>query len=502
MTTPPPRKAASGSSYAPILIIIGALVISAAIFFIFTRPTMDAKRAKPPATAEALPQITAPTEPAKPTMTAPSEGTKTPPATAATTPPPPTKPLPKAPAASMTYGKPDDLAQQFARALASGDTAAAAQLATVGGTPEQQAQAAAVLDQITKGLGFKIGPLDKVQVLGQAGEATRISIPLLKPGETTPSLELQIDLVRDAQTGWKVSQIRLPKELQSALAASAGKPMPASTAATPDAGAPTTPGASVRKGNALFTIDADPDPLSIANVFVQALLHHDLSAARALLDTTKVQDQKLAGLCIVFEEGDYTLKAGKPLVMTVASPSDAWVIAQIKSEKLQQATEFGLEMQREEGKSWRITGLNLSDLLGSFAKSAGKLGVPYTPLVTNPMGGESLALYFEYDQAELHPRAQKQLEIVASLLKANSSRKLRITGHTDAKGTDDYNHSLSQKRALAVKLKLGALGVPPEQVVTEARGKDAPISPNQKADGSDDPEGRSRNRRAEIFLDF
>jgi outer membrane protein OmpA-like peptidoglycan-associated protein len=33
-------------------------------------------------------------------------------------------------------------------------------------------------------------------------------------------------------------------------------------------------------------------------------------------------------------------------------------------------------------------------------------------------------------------------------------------------------------------------------------GKTVPLSPNQKADGSDDPEGRSRNRRAEIFLDF
>ena len=53
-----------------------------------------------------------------------------------------------------------------------------------------------------------------------------------------------------------------------------------------------------------------------------------------------------------------------------------------------------------------------------------------------------------------------------------------------------------------MKLKLAALGVSPEQVVTEGLGKSAPISPNQKADGTDDPEGRSRNRRAEIYLDF
>jgi outer membrane protein OmpA-like peptidoglycan-associated protein len=130
------------------------------------------------------------------------------------------------------------------------------------------------------------------------------------------------------------------------------------------------------------------------------------------------------------------------------------------------------------------------------------MGVPYTPVVQNPKGGESLALYFEYDQASLHPRAQKQLGIVAELLKSNSSRKLRITGHTDAMGTDDYNVRLSQQRAQTVKSQLAALGVAPEQVVTEGMGKTVPLSPNQKADGSDDPEGRSRNRRAEIFLDF
>ena len=88
------------------------------------------------------------------------------------------------------------------------------------------------------------------------------------------------------------------------------------------------------------------------------------------------------------------------------------------------------------------------------------------------------------------------------MLKVNPNRKLRITGHTDAMGADDYNLRLSQARAKTVKEQLGALGVSPDQVVTEGLGKAVPLSPNQKADGSDDPEGRSRNRRAEIFLDF
>jgi outer membrane protein OmpA-like peptidoglycan-associated protein len=130
------------------------------------------------------------------------------------------------------------------------------------------------------------------------------------------------------------------------------------------------------------------------------------------------------------------------------------------------------------------------------------MGVPYTPLVKNPKGGESLALYFEYDRAELHPRAKKQLEIVAGLLKSDPNRKLNIAGHTDALGDDSYNVRLSRGRAESVKAQLVELGVPPSQVITEGLGKAQPLGPNQKADGSDDPEGRSKNRRAEIFLDF
>jgi outer membrane protein OmpA-like peptidoglycan-associated protein len=236
---------------------------------------------------------------------------------------------------------------------------------------------------------------------------------------------------------------------------------------------------------------------------VRLLLTHDFTSARKYVDEKKVPVERLVGLCIVFEEGQYRLKPSKPLIITVANPEVSWVIAQVESEPLQQTTEFGLELKRDGVNSpWKVAGLNLSQILGSFAQSASKLGIPYTPIVQNPKGGESLALYFEYDQAQLHPRAQKQLEVVAGMLKADPGKKLRITGHTDARGRDAYNIRLSQSRAESVKQQLVALGVPEPQVETTGMGKAQPLGPNQKADGSDDPQGRSRNRRAEIFLDF
>jgi len=488
-----PRPA--GNSLTPVIIIVAALAISAAIFFLFTRKHLPSS---PPVGATA-PVMTPPALKPPPAVAPASPPAPTPKPATSTTPPAAATPKP---AGTFGFARPIDLGMQIARALAAGDFAQAAEMAGAG-DPDRANAASTVLEKITKGLGFKIGPEDRVQILGQVGEATRMTIPLIKPGETLPSLTMQLDVVRDAKTGWKISQFVLPKELQSAV--SSMTPPPASPSGTAPAAAPgAAPVAPpAMKGSPLFAVELEPDALTVAHQFVQALLNQDFVSSRKLTDGTKVPNQKLAGLCIVFEEGAYTLKPSKPLVMTTAGPLNAWVIAQVQSEKLQQATEFGLEMQRVgEGSPWIISGLNLSDLLSSFAKGAGKMGVPYTPIVSNPRGGESLALYYEYDQAELHPRAEKQLEIVAGLLKANPTRKLRIAGHTDAKGADDYNLRLSSARAISVKKKLAALGVSPEQVVTEGLGKTAPISPNQKADGTDDPEGRSRNRRAEIFLDF
>lgn len=471
----------SGSSLKPVIIIVAALLISAAVFFLFTKKRIAANRQAPPTTV-----VAAPAEAPQPTRLTPPPEPLTPPAPAAP---------PKA-ATPFGFARPLDLGTQIARSLAMGELGDVAKMGSSDATSE--AAATVVLEKIFKGMGYKVGPEDTVVVMGQIGDATRLSIPLIKPGETQPSLSIQVDAMRDPKTGWKVAQFRLPKELQGAVAAM----LPAAEP-VPNAPATVAPRGMAAAKSPLFTVDDTPDALGTASEFVAALLKQDFNAARKFTDESKVPAEKLAALCIVFEEGGYALKPAKPLVMTVASPTVSWVIAQIQSEKLQAETEFGVEMQRPlEDKPWAIVGLNLSDLLGSFSKAANKMGVPYTPIVNNPRGGESLALYFEYDKATLHPRAEKQLGIVASLLKANSDRKLRITGHTDAKGADDYNVQLSRARAQTVKEQLAQLGVSPDQVVTEGMGKAAPLSPNTKADGSDDPEGRSRNRRAEIFLDF
>jgi outer membrane protein OmpA-like peptidoglycan-associated protein len=126
----------------------------------------------------------------------------------------------------------------------------------------------------------------------------------------------------------------------------------------------------------------------------------------------------------------------------------------------------------------------------------------YTPVVKSPSGGESLVVYFEFGSAALHPRALQQLEIVAALLKSDPARKLRISGHADDVGGEDLNFRLSQERAANVRKRLAGLGVRAAQVETYGFGATAPLDPNRRDDGADNPAGRSRNRRTEIYLDF
>jgi OOP family OmpA-OmpF porin len=128
--------------------------------------------------------------------------------------------------------------------------------------------------------------------------------------------------------------------------------------------------------------------------------------------------------------------------------------------------------------------------------------VYYSPLVKNPKGGDTLVLYFGFNEDNLAPRTQRQLEIVAQILKTDANKQLTISGHTDALGTEEYNKKLSARRATIVKDFLVKTGVREDQIITVASGQSQPRRPNFTESGEDNPEGRRANRRSEIYLDF
>ena len=108
---------------------------------------------------------------------------------------------------------------------------------------------------------------------------------------------------------------------------------------------------------------------------------------------------------------------------------------------------------------------------------------------------------FNYGKAELTPAAQAELRKAAELIRASSPGEIQIVGHTDSDGDDAINQTLSEKRARTVANWFsGQVGVRQRQFVVAGKGEAAPIAPNVRDDGKDDPAGRAKNRRVEVIL--
>ncbi|MFI4986754.1 MAG: OmpA family protein [Alphaproteobacteria bacterium] len=109
---------------------------------------------------------------------------------------------------------------------------------------------------------------------------------------------------------------------------------------------------------------------------------------------------------------------------------------------------------------------------------------------------------FDFDKSSIRATAADALKHVAALIRDHPRSGVRIEGHTDGKGSDSYNQKLSEQRAKSVRDwladKEGLKGV---KFRTEGFGAKRPVAPNAKPDGSDDPDGRQKNRRVEIVIE-
>jgi peptidoglycan-associated lipoprotein len=103
-----------------------------------------------------------------------------------------------------------------------------------------------------------------------------------------------------------------------------------------------------------------------------------------------------------------------------------------------------------------------------------------------------MVIYFDYDKAEIKSEFVSVLAAHAKFLTGATTRKVRLEGHTDERGTREYNIGLGERRAQAVRRALMLQGVSEDQVVTVSYGEERPA-----AAGSDD-ETYAKNRRVEL----
>ncbi len=103
-------------------------------------------------------------------------------------------------------------------------------------------------------------------------------------------------------------------------------------------------------------------------------------------------------------------------------------------------------------------------------------------------------IFFDFDKATIRPESNLELDRLRKVMLDYPSMKIEISGHTDNKGTADYNKKLSESRAKSVLDYLVKKGISPDRMTSAGYGMEKPMSPN------DTEGGRQLNRRTEFEI--
>ena len=112
----------------------------------------------------------------------------------------------------------------------------------------------------------------------------------------------------------------------------------------------------------------------------------------------------------------------------------------------------------------------------------------------DPMKFKEQTVYFDFDSAVVKSGEKSKIDFVVAYLKSNPSHAVRIEGNCDERGTEEYNRSLGERRALAVREEMIAAGIAPDRVDTISYGEDRPADP-----GHNDAAWK-KNRRDDFVL--
>jgi len=160
----------------------------------------------------------------------------------------------------------------------------------------------------------------------------------------------------------------------------------------------------------------------------------------------------------------------------------------------------GCKWFRKGGKEQKDTLKNLSDYTPSNEKEKEKLPPPTNPPTEGPRVGATEPIpesdmhkvYFDFDRADLRSDQLDNIDHDLKFLKEHKNYKVLIQGHCDERGTTEYNFSLGERRASAIKDYFVKNGIEAERLATLSKGEEEPADPGH------DEAAWSKNRRCEF----
>lgn len=104
------------------------------------------------------------------------------------------------------------------------------------------------------------------------------------------------------------------------------------------------------------------------------------------------------------------------------------------------------------------------------------------------------SVYFAYDSSQIAGTERAKVELVADYFRQNALVGLIVEGHSDERGSNEYNLALGERRALSIRAYLAELGIAPERIQTRSYGEEQPVAAEH------DESAWSENRRGEFVV--
>ena len=336
------------------------------------------------------------------------------------------------------------------------------------------------LKNVLKEGGIENIEIKQIYPLAKDNETERFSVSIADKDSTGDGSEkIHVGIKKSSSGDPKISEINLSKNLSSK--------------------------ANFSNRENIFNVKVNhhDDALFVADYFVSALrdLNYETAVSYCLPDQGLVE--KIAGLCIMIEGGKFIVSQENPIEILESLENSSVLRIHLDSTNNQKTFNFTIQLSSEyqgQNSLWNINKIYLEEAFSSYF-SLEDTKFPFVPVRTDLNTGDCLVVYFDFKSSELSQRSKNQLQILADVLNIIQKSSLKIYGHADEIGSQDFNMNLSIERAFSVKNFLISKGIETSKIDVYGKGESQEWLPNRLASGTDNPIGRSYNRRVEIYLD-